>query len=153
MNHAAVPSWCDLQAMWWFIHGSGGESQFRISLSNLSPASQSQYFRSGIATKQNNRRLDLFLSQANLCRISDGQTGQSDIELARPLQQNAPRASRSPSRRGLSYKGIPEERTLNRQWVTSLADLLTFHDCIHTLDQSVDHIKNLGYGCSSFILR
>jgi hypothetical protein len=37
-NHFAVPLWCPFQTMWWFVEGSGGESQCRISLWNWSPA-------------------------------------------------------------------------------------------------------------------
>jgi hypothetical protein len=38
MNHFAVPSRCPFQTMWWFVEGSGGESQCLISLWNWSPA-------------------------------------------------------------------------------------------------------------------
>ena len=37
-NHFAVPLWCPFQTMWWFVEGSGGESQSRTSLWNWSPA-------------------------------------------------------------------------------------------------------------------
>ena len=33
-NHFPVPLWCPFHTMWWFVEGSGGESQCRISLCN-----------------------------------------------------------------------------------------------------------------------
>src|SRR6266851_5464851 len=44
INHVPVPLRCNSRTIRWFFDGSGGESQFRISLCNLSPTSQSQCF-------------------------------------------------------------------------------------------------------------
>jgi len=131
MNQSAVPLCRDRRAMLWFFHGSGGENQPRISSCNLSPARQSQDFLSPVAKSRNNRRLNLFISLANSCSISD-------------VQLNETRnwcVVANDTYRGFSGHCHPmpfhlETKILNNQRVTRRLNLLThfLHEAVYDLE-------------------
>ena len=141
MNHVADPSWRLSRAMWWFFHGSGGESHFRIASCNWSPKIQSQYLRMVMTKLRYNRRFDLFMSLAIWCRISNPQ---SDTKLA--------------SRHKKTYRGILghchqmtchlERSVFNNEWETGRVRLPT-----HILDESVHDPENLRCSRPSLLVR
>ena len=74
MNHSAVPWWRDLQAVWWFFHGSGADSHPKISFCKLSPVGRSRWSQSSQHQKKKGSRFALFKSLASWCIISDTQS-------------------------------------------------------------------------------
>jgi len=92
-----------------------------------------------------NRRFDLFLSLAMLCRISNAQ---SEVELAAVTDRT--HRELAGYHRQIAFH---LEKGAQRIVGDEMNALLTIHDSIHILDETVNHFENFRCGSTGLILR